>query len=93
MVEECVGRVLRIGAAVHRVWGTHEGAQKIPPGCPSGTLLIRGPQALPAVRADSNGVATIVVNVPPAARGRTARLQAVAPIECQISHTVTWTFE
>ncbi len=78
---------------VHLVWGTREGAQKIHSGCPGGTLLIRDPQALPAVRADANGVATITVNVPLIARGRTVRLQAVAPIECQISHTVTWTFE
>ncbi|MCL4743699.1 MAG: hypothetical protein KJZ54_16000 [Phycisphaerales bacterium] len=78
---------------VHLVWGTREGAQKIHGGCPGGTLLIRDPQGLPAVRADANGVATITVNVPPIARGRTVRLQAVAPIECQISHTVTWTFE
>lgn len=74
-------------------FGTREGAQKIHASCPGGTLLIRDPQALPAVRADANGVATITVNVPQAARGRTVRLQAVAPIECQISHTVTWTFE
>ncbi|MCL4197189.1 MAG: hypothetical protein KJZ69_06820 [Phycisphaerales bacterium] len=78
---------------VHLVWGTREGAQKIHSGCPGGTLLIRDPQALPSVRADANGVATINVNVPLIARGRTVRLQAVAPIECQISHTVTWTFE
>ncbi|MCL4196600.1 MAG: hypothetical protein KJZ69_03835 [Phycisphaerales bacterium] len=78
---------------VHLVWGTREGAQKIHGGCPGGTLLIRDPQALPAVRADANGVATITVNVPLIARGRTIRMQAVAPIECQISHTVTWTFE
>jgi len=78
---------------VHLVWGTREGAQKIHGGCPGGTLLIRDPQAVPAVRADANGVATITVNVPLIARGRTVRLQAVAPIECQISHTVTWTFE
>ncbi|MCL4199614.1 MAG: hypothetical protein KJZ69_19125 [Phycisphaerales bacterium] len=78
---------------VHLVWGTQEGAQKIRSACPGGTLLIRDPQALQAVRADANGVATINVNVPLIARGRTVRLQAVAPIECQISHTVTWTFE
>ncbi len=78
---------------VHLVWGTREGAQKIHSGCPGGTLLIRDPQALPSVRADANGVATINVNVPLIARGRTVRLQAVAPIECQISHTLTWTFE
>ncbi len=78
---------------VHLVWGTSEGAQKVRAACPGGTLLIRDPIALPAVRADVNGVATITVNVPLIARGRTVRLQAVAPIECQISHTVTWTFE
>ncbi len=78
---------------VHLVWGTREGAQKIRAACPGGTLLIRDPQALPAVRADANGVATITLNVPLIARGRTVRLQAVAPVECQISHTVTWTFE
>jgi len=78
---------------VHLVWGTQEGAQKVRAACPGGTLLIRDPQGLPAVRADANGVATINVNVPLIARGRTVRLQAVAPIECQISHTVTWTFE
>ncbi len=78
---------------VHLVWGTREGAQKIHSGCAGGTLLIRDPQALPAVRADANGVATITVNVPLVARGRTVRMQAVAPIECQISHTLTWTFE
>ncbi len=74
-------------------YGTHEGAQKIRPSCPGGTLIIRDPRALPAVRADANGVATITLNVPLAARGRTVRLQAVAPIECEISHTLTWTFE
>ncbi|MCL4197222.1 MAG: hypothetical protein KJZ69_06985 [Phycisphaerales bacterium] len=78
---------------VHLVWGTQEGAQKVRAACPGGTLLIRDPIALPAVRADVNGVATITVNVPLIARGRTVRLQAVAPVECQISHTVTWTFE
>ncbi len=78
---------------VHLIWGTQEGAQKIRPACPGGTLLIRDPQALPAVRADANGVATITLNVPLIARGRTVRLQAVAPVECEISHTVTWTFE
>ncbi len=78
---------------VHLVWGTREGAQKIHGGCPGGTLLIRDPQALPAVRADANGVATITVNVPLIARGRTIRMQAIAPFECEISHTVTWTFE
>ncbi|MCL4197571.1 MAG: hypothetical protein KJZ69_08765 [Phycisphaerales bacterium] len=78
---------------VHLVWGTREGAQKIHSGCAGGTLLIRDPQALPAVRADANGVATITVNVPLIARGRTIRMQAVAPVECQISHTVTWVFE
>ena len=84
---------LQPNQSVHLVWGTREGAQKIHGGCPGGTLLIRDPQALPAMRADANGVATITVNVPLIARGRTVRLQAVAPIECQISHTVTWTFE
>jgi len=76
-------------------YGTREGAQKIRPECPGGTLLIRDPQVSPIVRADANGVATITVNVPPppAARGRTIRMQAIAPFECQISHTVTWTFE
>ncbi len=78
---------------VHLVWGTRDGAQKIHGGCAGGTLLIRDPQALPAVRANANGVATITLSLPPAARGRTVRLQAVAPIECQISRTVTWTFE
>lgn len=78
---------------VHLIWGTREGAQKIRSACPGGTLLIRDPIALPAVRADGSGVATITVNVPLIARGRTVRLQAVAPVECQISHTVTWTFE
>ncbi len=78
---------------VHLVWGTREGAQKIHGTCPGGTLLIRDPRALPPVRADANGVATITLNVPLIARGRTFRMQAVAPIECQISHTVTWTFE
>ncbi len=78
---------------VHLVWGTREGAQKIHGGCAGGTLLIRDPQALPAVRADQSGVATITVNVPLIARGRTVRMQAIAPVECQISHTVTWTFE
>ena len=74
-------------------WGTREGAQKIRPSCPGGTLLIRDPQTLPAVRADGNGVATITVSVPLIARGRTIRMQAIAPFECEISHTVTWTFE
>ncbi len=74
-------------------YGTREGAQRIKPDCPGGTLLIRDPQASPIVRADSNGVATITINVPPSARGRTIRMQAIAPFECQISHTVTWTFE
>lgn len=74
-------------------YGTREGAQKIHAGCPGGTLLIRDPQTSPIVRADSNGVATITVNVPQSARGRTIRMQAIAPFECQISHTVTWTFE
>ncbi|MCL4199397.1 MAG: hypothetical protein KJZ69_18040 [Phycisphaerales bacterium] len=78
---------------VHLVWGTQEGAQKVRAACPGGTLLIRDPIALPAVRADVNGVATITVNVPLIARGRTVRLQAVAPVECEISHTITWTFE
>lgn len=70
-----------------------EGAQKIRPASLGGTLLIRDPQALPAVRADAKGVATITVNVPQAARGRTVRMQAIAPVECEISRTVTWTFE
>ena len=74
-------------------YGTREGAQKIRPTCPGGTLLIRDPQTSPIVRADANGVATISVNVPQAARGRTIRMQAIAPFECEISHTVTWTFE
>jgi len=74
-------------------YGTREGAQRIKPDCAGGTLLIRDPQTLPAVRADGNGVATITVNVPQAARGRTIRMQALAPFECEISHTVTWTFE
>ena len=74
-------------------YGTREGAQKIRPTCPGGTLLVRDPQASPIVRADANGVATIIVNVPPSARGRTIRMQAIAPFECEISHTVTWTFE
>ncbi len=78
---------------VHLVWGTQEGAQKVRAACPGGTLLIRDPIALPAVRADVNGVATITVNVPLIARGRTIRMQAIAPFECEISHTVTWTFE
>lgn len=74
-------------------FGTREGAQKIHASCPGGTLLIRDPHTLPAVRADANGVATITVNVPPIARGRTIRMQAIAPFECEVSHTVTWTFE
>ncbi len=74
-------------------YGTREGAQRIKPDCPGGTLLIRDPQASPIVRADASGVATITVNVPPSARGRTIRMQAIAPFECEISHTVTWTFE
>ncbi|MCL4196883.1 MAG: hypothetical protein KJZ69_05260 [Phycisphaerales bacterium] len=78
---------------VHLVWGTREGAQKIRAACPGGTLLIRDPIALPAVRADGSGVATITLNIPLIARGRTVRLQAVALVECQISHTITWTFE
>ncbi len=75
------------------VWGTQEGAQKIRPSCPGGTLLIRDPHALPMVRADENGVATFTMFIPPFARGRTIRMQAIAPCECEISHTVTWTFE
>ncbi|MCC6906491.1 MAG: hypothetical protein IT430_00990 [Phycisphaerales bacterium] len=75
------------------VWGTQEGAQKIRPTCPGGTLLIRDPHALPMVRADENGVATFTTFIPPYARGRTIRMQAIAPFECEISHTVTWTFE
>ncbi|MCL4197223.1 MAG: hypothetical protein KJZ69_06990 [Phycisphaerales bacterium] len=78
---------------VHLIWGTQEGAQKVRAACPGGTLLIRDPLALPAVRADVNGVAMITVNVPLIARGRTIRMQAIAPFECEISHTVTWTFE
>ncbi len=74
-------------------YGTREGAKKIQPDCPGGTLLIRDPQTSPIVRADADGVATITVNVPQAARGRTIRMQAMAPFECEISHTVTWTFE
>ncbi len=74
-------------------YGMCEGAQKIRPTCPGGTLLIRDPRTSPIVLADANGVATITINVPPSARGRTIRLQAIAPFECQISHTVTWTFE
>ncbi len=74
-------------------YGTREGAQKIRPSCPGGTLLIRDPQTSPIVRADADGVATITVNVPNAAHGRTIRMQAIAPSECEISHTVTWTFE
>jgi hypothetical protein len=74
-------------------YGTHEGAQKIRPSCPGGTLLIRDPQASPIVRADGNGVATITVNVPLSARGRTIHMQAIAPFECEISHTVMWVFE
>jgi len=74
-------------------YGTREGAHKIHPSCPGGTLLIRDPQTSPIVRANANGLATITVNVPQAARGRTIRMQAIAPFECEISHTVTWTFE
>ena len=74
-------------------YGTREGAQRIRPSCPGGTLLIRDPQTSPIVRADADGVATITVNVPPSARGRAIRMQAIAPFECEISHTMTWTFE
>lgn len=75
------------------VWGLRGGAQKIKSDCPGGTLLISDPHVLPAVHADANGVATITMRVPLTARGRSIRMQAIAPIECQISHTVTWTFE
>ncbi len=85
--------ILHPNQRVLLAYGTREGAQKIRPDCAGGTLLIRDPHTLPAVCANSNGVATITVNVPQIARGRTIRLQAIAPFECQISHTVTWTFE
>ncbi len=71
----------------------HSKAQTIRATCLGGALLIRDPQTSQVVCGDSNGIATINVIVPPSARGRTIRIQAVAPFKCDISHTVTWTFE
>lgn len=83
------------GQQVSLVWGTGEGALKIRPGCPGGTVLINDAALAPGgpVTADSTGVATFTLPVTSKASGRTFRLQAIAINDCEVSHTVTWTFE
>lgn len=82
------------GQQVHLVWGSGPGALRIRDDCDGATVLIHDAKTVRTpVIADADGVAVFTLRVNPDAAGRTFRLQAIAADECQISHTVTWTFE
>jgi len=80
---------------VHLAYGTLPGAQRIGNNCLGGLILIRDAQTHPSFTAiaDETGTAVFEIYVSPKASGRTVRYQVIAPGECDISHTVEFTFE
>ena len=84
---------LQPGQFVALLWGTLDGTRVLPPPCPGASILIRTPQVVGSMRADGQGIARFGFPVPLMARGMTARFQAVAPQQCQVSHVVVHTFE
>lgn len=84
---------LQPNQVVALLWGTAEGAQTIPPACQGASILIRTPAMVGAMRADSGGRAVFSLVVPPRARGKTVRFQAVVPQQCLVSHVVVHTFD
>ena len=85
------------GQQVHIVWGTLPGAQPIGGNydCLGGLVLIRDAITNPSLTAvaDDTGTAIVDIFVPLQTAGKLVRYQAVAPDECNISHTVEFTFE
>jgi len=88
---------LKPGQRVMLAFGTESGAQPIGhgSGCLGGLVLIRDAQTHPSLeaRANQEGVAEFSVFVPDSTKGKTVRYQALAPDECQVSHTVDFRFE
>ena len=80
---------------VRLVWGTLPGAQPIGNDCLGGLVLIRDAITNPSLTAvaDDTGTAIVDIFVPLQTAGKLVRYQAVAPDECNISHTVEFTFQ
>ncbi len=83
------------GQLARLTWGTRKGAQPINKNCLGGLILIRDAHTHASFRAtaDATGTATFSIFVAESASGKNIRYQAIAPNECQISHTVEYTFE
>jgi len=83
------------GQLARLTWGTRKGAQPINKNCLGGLVLIRDAHTHASFRAtaDSTGTATFSIFVAESASGKKIRYQAIAPNECQISHTVEYIFE
>jgi len=92
---------LEPGTEVYLIWGSGEGAQTFdavlgsgagnpPIDCLGGPLLIQNVRGIlgPYVP-DLNGDVHLEFFIPPSASHRTARLQAVVPATCRVSHVVT----
>lgn len=77
---------------VHFLYSLREGQTNVP-GCPGVVLFLQRPVLLGSDVADSNGVATINVFVPGAARGVTVVLQALELDLCNESNAIFHTFE
>lgn len=82
------------GATVHFLYSRRGGGARIP-GCTIQTnaLQLNAPQVIGSVIADGNGVATLIAQVPPAARNQIILFQAVVQSECAISQLVVHQFE
>ncbi len=79
------------GSRIYFVVGFTTGSQAVP-GCPGVNLGIAAPRLTGSAIADADQQATLRVNVPGAARGRTAYLQAVDPAHCEVSNVLRYTF-
>ncbi|MCC6910276.1 MAG: hypothetical protein IT430_20270 [Phycisphaerales bacterium] len=79
------------GSRIYFIVGFAMGSSGVP-GCPGVNLGIAEPRLTGSAVADANQQATLRVNVPAAARGRTVYLQAIDPARCEVSNVLRYTF-
>jgi len=79
------------GATIEFFFGLAAGSSDVP-GCSGLTLDIGNARSLAVVTANSDGIATLTMNVPIGAAGRTVRLQAADETNCEVSDVEVYTF-
>lgn len=79
------------GERIYFIYGFTSGVTNIP-GCPGVMIEIANARIAAQTTADNNGNASAVINVPPAASGRTILLQALDRSACEVSNLVSYRF-